>query len=75
MKKQLLYITYTVALLISHLTTNAQTTFNIRLTDSNTDEVVNDALELQDGSFILACVQQSPAPFKGHLVKPRLCSG
>src|ERR1039457_5767209 len=68
MKKVISSTAVLLLLLIANLITYSQTTFKIILTDPGTDEMVYDALELQDGSFIIACVQYRP-PYKGHLVK------
>lgn len=70
MKKLVLCSAVMIVFLITALLTDAQTTFKITLTNLLTDEVVDDALELNDGSFIFACVQYNPYPnIKGHLFK------
>ena len=47
-----------------------QNTFKFRITDPSTDEVVNDAFELSDGSFILACNPlQDFSSYYVHLVR------
>jgi Secretion system C-terminal sorting domain len=46
-----------------------QSSFRFRITDPSTDEIVNDAIELSNGSYILACCQAYPLPNKVHLVR------
>lgn len=50
--------------------TFSQNTFEFTIKDPLTDEIVNDAIELADGSYILACNQLNPLPsWKVHLVR------
>jgi hypothetical protein len=49
----------------------SQNTFKFRITDPTTDETVNDAVELPDGSFIMNCYNQVgwSGYFQNHLVR------
>lgn len=47
-----------------------QNTFEYRIKDSLTDEVINNAIELIDGSYILVCNQMNPLPsWKVHMIR------
>lgn len=69
MKKCIKRISLALYVLILSIQSFSQSTFKVTLVNPNADELVNDVTELQDGSFILGCVQLNPTPYKLHLVK------
>lgn len=67
MKKKILLLIFFALLANSNIF--PQNTFEFTIKDPLTDEFVNDAIELADGSFILACNQSHPIPSRVHLLR------
>jgi hypothetical protein len=60
---------FIIALFCINNSSFCQNTFKFTIKDPLTDEFVNDAIELADGSFILACNQSHPLPSRVHLLR------
>jgi len=56
--------------LLANTYISSQNTFEFTIKDPLTDEIINDAIELADGSYILACNQLNPLPsWKVHVIR------